>query len=71
MVEAKVTCFSSSSYASRPVAFEWEGARLIVDVILIENRTPTGKLFVVQAGDGRLFELIYDESNDTWRVELR
>ena len=71
MEEAKVTCFSSSSYASRPVAFEWEGTRLIVDAILIENRTPTGKVFIVQAGNRRLYELIYDESDDTWRVELR
>lgn len=71
MMEAKVTCFSSSSYANRPLALDWEGEQLSIEAVLVEKRTPTGKSFTVLAGGGRLFDLDYNESTDTWRVELR
>ena len=63
-----VECYSSSAYAERPVALQWEGER--VEIIDIEERwrLPNGVGFQVAAGDGRRFRLFYDELNDIWDI---
>jgi hypothetical protein len=65
-----VECHSSSTYAERPVAFHWQGQRLEVERILARWRTPSASCFRVLArGSQRAFELQYDESADTWRIQ--
>jgi hypothetical protein len=65
-----VECHSSSTYAERPLAFYWQGQRLEVDKILARWRTPLAICFrVLTRGSQRTFELQYDESADTWRIQ--
>jgi hypothetical protein len=52
------------------VALHWEGDRLEVEQIEAEWRIPGGKRFHVRVRDGRLFELVYDELGDHWRIAL-
>jgi hypothetical protein len=63
-----VTCHSGSEYAEYPLAFQFQGRDLPVDEILARWRTPAGKCFRVRAA-GALYDLIYDEGHDQWRVE--
>jgi len=65
-----VECHSGYAYAQRPVALHWEGDRLEVEQIEAEWRIPGGKRFHVRVRDGRLFELVYDELGDHWRIAL-
>ena len=64
----RVECHSGYTYAQRPTALWWEGARLEVAAVLAEWRTPQGKHFRVRAADGRKFELEYSESEDAWNI---
>jgi hypothetical protein len=67
----QVECHSGYEYAQRPVAFSWQGLRLQVSRILDEARTPEGKRFLVQAGDGKEFYLAYSESRDEWTIRAK
>lgn len=64
----RVECHSGYTYAQRPTALWWEGARLEVVAVEAEWRTPEGKRFRVRTGDGRVFELEYSESQDAWSI---
>jgi hypothetical protein len=64
----QVECHSGFTYAERPVALFWEGERLEVETIEEQWRIPEGVRFRVRCGDGRHFELLYDEMKDDWRV---
>ena len=64
-----VECYSGSRYAERPTAVVWEGQRLAVQEILGGWRVPDGMRFKVIAGDGLVFELVYDEAHDDWKVK--
>jgi tryptophan 2,3-dioxygenase len=63
-----VACHSGSAYAEYPLRFEFQGEALAVDEVLARWRTPTGKRFRVRAAQA-LFDLVYDEAQDHWRVE--
>ncbi len=63
-----VECTATYTYPVSPRAFHWEGERLTVAQILAEWRTPAGKHFRVQTGDGRIFLLTYGEINDKWSI---
>jgi hypothetical protein len=63
-----VTCHSGSAYAEYPLRFDFQGETLPVDEVLARWRTPTGKHFRVRAARA-LFDLVYDEVQDQWRVE--
>lgn len=63
-----VECRSESEYAERPVALTWEGSRLEIDEILTRWRSPNGKHFRVRTNDLRVFDLWYNEAEDTWEV---
>ena len=62
-----VECHSDFEYAERPTALTWEGQRLIIDKILDASRIPDGKRFRIHTTDGRIFELIYNVS-DEWSI---
>jgi hypothetical protein len=63
-----VECRSGSEYAERPLAFRWQGQRLEVAEVAGRGRTPLGRYFRVQTRDGRLFDLVYTELDETWQV---
>jgi hypothetical protein len=64
----RVECHSDFEYAERPTALVWEGQHLSIEKILEASRTPDGKHFRVQTADGQLFELIYSDLLDEWRI---
>jgi len=63
-----VECHSGTEYAEYPIAFRWQGQRLVVVRIKAQWRTPEGKGFRVCTEDERCFELFYGELYDEWRV---
>ncbi len=71
MFSEVVECYSGQTYAERPLALYWEGERLEITEILSRWRSPDGIHFLVRIGDGRTFELFYNETEDQWSVELR
>jgi hypothetical protein len=64
-----VECHSGFTYAEKPLALTWEGQHLEITQILAEWRTPEEKLFRVRTGDGRVFELAYNQANDEWQIQ--
>lgn len=64
----RVECRSDGTYADRPIALHWQGARLEIVKVQDRRRTPQGLVFCVRVTDGRFFELEYDELNDVWRA---
>ena len=67
---AQVECHSGFAYAERPVALYWQGERQEIETIIAEWRSPQGKAFRVRTKDGKTFELLYNETDDEWNVEL-
>ena len=65
-----VECHSGYEYAERPTAVWWQGERLEVEAVEAEWRISGGKKFRVRTRDGRVFELLYVELYDEWRVHL-
>jgi hypothetical protein len=63
-----VECRSDTSYAERPMAFYWQGQRLVVAALLASWRTPQEKWFRVSLPDGQIFELGYSEDLDRWNI---
>jgi hypothetical protein len=63
-----VECRSEVTYAERPTAFTWEGARRTVHTLVGSWRIPQGWRFLVRTQDGQHFELLFDESADQWNV---
>lgn len=68
-MEPIVECHSGAAYAERPTAVVWEGQRRKVERILARRRLPAGPTFRVLLEDGRILELQYDDSLDTWRIQ--
>ncbi len=65
-----VECHSGYEYAERPTAVWWQGQRLDVEAVEAEWRISGGKKFRVRTTGGRVFELLYVELYDEWRVHL-
>ena len=63
-----VECHSGYEYAERPTALTWQGRRLEVEAVEAEWRIPGGKKFRVRTADGQVFELLYAELYDEWRI---
>ena len=63
-----VECHSGFEYAERPVALWWSGARLEIEAVEAQWRIPGGKKFRVRTADGQVFELLYVELYDEWRI---
>jgi len=64
-----VECHSGYKYAERPVAFYWEGEHFEVKSIEASWRTPAERFFRVRSLDDRLFELVYRELEDDWKIK--
>lgn len=64
----QVECRSEWTYAQQPRALEWGGRRLEVARVLRQWLAPDGRHFLVACANAALFELIYHEGDDTWRV---
>jgi hypothetical protein len=69
-VPEPVECHSGYEYAERPIAVWWKGERLEVEAVEAQWRISGGKKFRVRTHDGRVFELLYVELYDEWRVHL-
>jgi hypothetical protein len=67
-MKSPVEFHSSYDYAQRPIAVLWEGKRVQIKNVLAEWRSPEGKSFRVQAENGRIFDLIYNEDIENWQV---
>ncbi|MGQ0604770.1 MAG: hypothetical protein ACT4QE_24075 [Anaerolineales bacterium] len=63
-----VECHSGSEYAERPTALHWQGQRLEVAEVEARWRIPGGRKFRVRTSDGQVFELLYVELYDEWRI---
>jgi hypothetical protein len=63
-----VECLSNTTYAERPIALHWQGARLEIAAIEAAWRIPGGRRFRVRTAEGRVFELFYGELYDEWRI---
>lgn len=68
MPEELVECHSGYTYAERPTALRWDGARLAIEEVEDAWRIPGGRKFRVRVEDGRMFELFYGELYDEWRI---
>ena len=64
-----VECRSESTYAEKPVALVWDGARLEITDILSRWRSPDAIHFRVRASNRQDFELTYDEAADRWHIQ--
>ena len=64
-----VECRSDWEYAQLPLAFTWQGQRLVVQEVIAEQRTPEGKHFLVRTSKDGSFELIYNEQLDQWSIQ--
>jgi hypothetical protein len=67
---SQVRCYAGTRYPERPVAFEWDRAWLDVVALQREERLPGELSFLVLAGDGRRYRLIWNEVRDQWSVTL-
>jgi hypothetical protein len=67
----QVECYSGHVYPERPLSFRWQGEIHRVTNIEKEWLEPGERHFLVGTGEERLFELCYQEQEDTWSaVEL-
>jgi hypothetical protein len=71
MTAEVVECRSDHDYIGQPLAFYWQGKRLEVTEVLVQNRTPWGYSFRVRNEDFGIFELNYDTNTDRWSVDQR
>ena len=65
-----VVCYCGSSYAERPQALFWQGARLQILGIQAQWREPTATFFRVKTTGDIYFMLIYEHDQDTWQIHL-
>jgi hypothetical protein len=68
MSPERVECHSGYTYGERPIAFHWEGERLLIVEIQARWRLPDGRKFRVRVEDDRIFELYYLEQTDEWQI---
>ena len=71
MSSDSVECYSGQTYAERPVALHWEGERQVITEILSRWRLPGMVHFLVRIASGQTFDLMYNETEDLWKIERR
>jgi len=70
-MEINVKCYSGHVYAEEPRSFVRQGKELGIKSIEKAWQEPGKRLFRVVTGDGKLFELCYNEATDQWfAIEL-
>lgn len=65
-----VRCHSGYTYAQRPVGFTFDGQDYEVEKIVAESRLPEGRQFLIQTSDMKFFDLIYNQVEDQWQVQI-
>ena len=68
MTDTIVECYSGHTYAERPKALCHNGKQYEIEAIEAQWRSPEGKHFQVTAMNGDVFELIYDQATDNWKI---
>jgi hypothetical protein len=63
-----VECYSGFEYSQRPIAFWWEGKRILITKIITEWLAPDEHCFRVQTQENLPFELFYGNHNNEWRI---
>ena len=71
MTDLIVECYSGHTYAERPKTFFQDGKRFEIQTIEAEWRSPEGKHFRVKTKNGDVFELIYDQTSDSWQSRFK
>jgi hypothetical protein len=64
-----VECHSEYTYAEKPVALTWDGARREIIEIIARWRSPEGAHFRVRTAGNLVFELIYPEPANQWYIQ--
>ncbi len=64
-----VKCYSGFRYCERPKSFLWENEWYEISSIQAQSRTPQGSNFRVITIDTKLFELNFDEANNSWSIK--
>ena len=64
----RVECYAGHTYPQRPLAFWWQGQRLVVAAVHSEARLPSGRRFLVETTGEQIFEINYNQLADTWTV---
>jgi hypothetical protein len=64
-----VECHSEYQYAERPIAFSWNGERIVVTEVITHWRSPRGMHFKVLTAMQGIFELSYLELEGIWEVQ--
>jgi hypothetical protein len=68
-MQTLVECHSEYQYAERPIAFSWEGERVVVTEIVVQWRSPRGVHFKVLSDTQGIFDLSYLELEGKWEVQ--
>lgn len=68
-LQTLVECHSEYQYAERPIAFSWEGERVVVTEIVAQWRSPRGVHFKVLSDTQGIFDLSYLELEGKWEVQ--
>ncbi len=64
----RVICEAGYSGCDHPKAFTWLGNRLSVQRINKEWREPDAKHYLVTAGNGDRFKLVFSETSGSWSI---
>jgi len=64
----RVSCYSGSTYAERPVRFSWNDQEHSVTKIISTALHPEGKDFTVENDAGETFLLLYNFSKNEWTI---
>ena len=67
--EPSVACYSGHDYAAEPRSVAWRGQTHTVACVIARWRTPAGPAFRVLTESGIVFDLSYQEEDDSWAVE--
>ncbi len=67
--QTRVEWYAGYDYPQRPLAVWWQGRRLAVAAVRSEARLPDGKRFVVETDSEQVFEINYNQIDDTWTVQ--
>ncbi len=64
----QVKCYSSYTYAERPVSFLWQETEYKIKEIEEAWQEPGKRVFKVITDSGKSFKLCYNEAIDQWAV---
>ena len=65
----RVECYSGLEYADRPRAVWRQGARVEVQAVEKQWRTPEGKGFRVRLVSGQTLDLFFSTRTDEWLIQ--